>query len=94
LQEAGILLLNQAVLLKGVNNRAITQIELCETLFKYHTLPYYLHQLDTVSGAAHFAVHDSEAISIYRQMQAALPGYLLPRLVKEVPGDFAKQLLR
>jgi EF-P beta-lysylation protein EpmB len=87
LAQAGALLLNQSVLLKGVNNAADTLIRLSETLLAAGVLPYYLHQLDRVQGAAHFEVSDSAAHALVNSMHAALPGYLVPRLVRELP-DF------
>ncbi|WP_041065471.1 EF-P beta-lysylation protein EpmB [Thiolapillus brandeum] len=93
LRHLGIPLLNQAVLLKGINDRAHIQIALSEELFEAGILPYYLHQLDLVRGAAHFAVDDQEAAALYTLMQARLPGYLLPRLVREIPGAQSKTTL-
>jgi len=79
-------LLNQSVLLAGVNDDADTLAELSQRLFTAATLPYYLHQLDPVAGAAHFAVADARAMELHQQLIARLPGYLVPRLVREVPG--------
>ncbi|HTQ35767.1 MAG TPA: EF-P beta-lysylation protein EpmB [Steroidobacteraceae bacterium] len=79
-------LLNQSVLLAGVNDDAPVLAELSRRLFAAATLPYYLHQLDRVAGAAHFAVTDAAALALHRQLHAALPGYLVPRLVREVAG--------
>ena len=93
LSATGATLLNQTVLLAGVNDCADTQIALARRLFACGTLPYYLHQLDKVAGAAHFEVADSAAILIAARMSAALPGYLVPRLVREQPGADAKQPL-
>jgi EF-P beta-lysylation protein EpmB len=86
-----ITVLNQSVLLCGVNDNSDTLRLLSEKLFTYDVMPYYLHQLDPVSGTAHFAVNDTTAISLHQQMAAQLPGYLVPRLVREVPGFAAKQ---
>jgi EF-P beta-lysylation protein EpmB len=85
--------LNQGVLLRNINDNADTLRLLSEKLFAYDVLPYYLHQLDPVTGAAHFAVDDKTAIRLHQQMAAQLPGYLVPRLVREVPGVEAKQSL-
>jgi EF-P beta-lysylation protein EpmB len=85
LRTAGVSLLNQAVLLRGVNDRLDSQAELSEQLFEAGVLPYYLHQLDPVQGAAHFAVSDSAARRLFEAMREYLPGYLLPRLVREIP---------
>lgn len=93
LREAGIVLLNQSVLLKGINDDASTQIQLCESLFSMGVLPYYLHQLDQVQGAAHYAVDDFTALHIHETMAHRLPGYLLPRLVREIAGAKSKQTL-
>jgi EF-P beta-lysylation protein EpmB len=90
LRQAGITLLNQAVLLAGVNDDLETQVKLGEGLFALGILPYYLHQLDSVAGAAHFRVSDAAAQRLHRGMRDRLPGYLLPRLVSEVPGAPAK----
>lgn len=79
-------LLNQSVLLRGVNDDEATLAGLSEQLFAAGTLPYYLHQLDPVAGAAHFAVDDARAREIHQHLLARLPGYLVPRLVREIPG--------
>ncbi len=88
--DFGVTLLNQSVLLRGVNDDATTLISLSEALFDAGTLPYYLHALDPVAGAAHFAVPDPVAQGIHREITARLPGYLVPRLVRELPGAPAK----
>ncbi|WP_456405067.1 EF-P beta-lysylation protein EpmB [Thiolapillus sp.] len=93
LREAGITLLNQSVLLKGINDEASTLVQLCESLFSMGVLPYYLHQLDRVDGAAHFAVDDVTALLLHEDMERLLPGYLLPRLVRETAGAKSKQTL-
>lgn len=85
--QAGVTLLNQTVLLKGVNNSAEVLIELSEQLFNHHLLPYYLHVLDRVQGAQHFDVSSAEAYALYQQMLAKLPGYLVPKLVREEAGQ-------
>lgn len=90
LQLAGILLLNQAVLLNRVNNQITDQIALSETLFSAGVLPYYLHLLDPVQGAAHFNVELDEALILIHQMQSRLPGYLVPKLVREIEGEPSK----
>ncbi|WP_096084967.1 EF-P beta-lysylation protein EpmB [Agaribacterium haliotis] len=90
LSRAGITCLNQAVLLRGVNDSAKSQIELNHSLFKNKVLPYYLHVLDKVRGGAHFDIELSDARIIYEKMRARLPGYLLPKLVKDEPGQTAK----
>lgn len=83
LKQTGVWLLNQAVLLRGVNDRLADQVALSERLFEANIQPYYLHQLDRVQGAAHFAVSDAEAIALHQNMSNALPGYLVPKLVYE-----------
>ncbi|HRO27596.1 MAG TPA: EF-P beta-lysylation protein EpmB [Luteimonas sp.] len=93
LRAAGATLLNQAVLLRGVNDQLDAQVELHERSFAAGVLPYYLHQLDRVAGAAHFEVPDDEALALHAAMRARLPGYLLPRLVREVAGDASKRPL-
>src|SRR5690348_5570363 len=90
LREAGATLLNQSVLLRGVNDDADALTELSERLFACGVLPYYLHQLDRVRGTAHFEVPDARARELVDSMRARLPGYLVPRLVRELPGEGAK----
>jgi EF-P beta-lysylation protein EpmB len=90
LRGAGATLLNQSVLLRGVNDDARALAELSEALFEAGVLPYYLHLLDRVRGAAHFEVPESEARGLYQVLRARLPGYLVPRLVREEPGAPAK----
>lgn len=87
---AGLILLNQSVLLKGVNDDAQTLIALSKRLIDCQVLPYYLHQLDKVSGASHFEVPDTHAIDLISDIREALPGYLVPRLVREVSGKRSK----
>jgi EF-P beta-lysylation protein EpmB len=82
--------LNQSVLLAGVNDDALVLAELSRRLFDCGVLPYYLHQLDKVTGAAHFAVSDVRALALHAAMASALPGYLTPRLVRELPGASGK----
>ncbi len=90
LRESGLTLLNQSVLLRGVNDDAAILAALSEALFEAGVLPYYLHQLDRVAGAAHFEVDDERALALHRGLRARLPGYLVPRLVREEPGAPAK----
>lgn len=85
LRAQGWQLLNQAVLLKGVNDHAETLIELQHKLFDHGVLPYYLHLLDRVSGTAHFEVPLSQAQELLWQMMQKLPGYLVPKLATEIP---------
>ena len=93
LVDAGIPLLNQAVLLRGVNDRAETLAELCRRLVDLRVMPYYLHQLDRVAGAAHFEVPVAKGVRIVEELRASLPGYAVPRYVRERPGRPSKQSL-
>jgi len=94
LRRAGVHVLNQAVLLKGINDDVATLKALSETLFdQAGVLPYYLFVLDPVAGSAHFDISDSEAQALVSQLQQELPGYLLPRLAREIPGKPSKTLL-
>ncbi|MCR6496663.1 KamA family radical SAM protein [Thermomonas sp. S9] len=90
LRAAGASLLNQAVLLRGVNDDVEALAELCERGFAAGVLPYYLHQLDRVAGAAHFEVDDAHALALHAALAARLPGYLVPRLVREIAGQPGK----
>lgn len=85
LSATGTLVLNQSVLLKGVNDDIETLRTLSEALFDHGILPYYLHLLDPVAGAAHFDLPDARARRLYRQLLEQLPGYLVPKLVRESP---------
>jgi EF-P beta-lysylation protein EpmB len=91
--QAGIQLLNQAVLLKGVNDNIESLVALSEALFSVNILPYYLFLLDKVQGAAHFDINEKEAQLLHKQIQAELPGYLVPRLSREVAGQQSKTLI-
>ncbi len=82
-----ITVLNQAVLLKGVNDSAQTLIDLSYRLFEARVMPYYLHVLDKVKGAQHFDLESSKIDDIYRDVLANLPGYLVPKLVREIAGE-------
>ncbi len=93
LRETGVTLLNQSVLLRGVNDDVEVLAELSRRLFDVGVLPYYLHVLDQVRGAAHFAVSDLEARAIAGELASRLSGYLVPRLVREVHGAPAKVTL-
>ncbi len=90
LAETGTTLLNQSVLLRGVNDDVAILEALSRKLFAAGVLPYYLHQLDRVQGAAHFALPDRQAMQLAEQLRSRLPGYLLPRLVRECPGSDSK----
>lgn len=93
LKDANITVLNQAVLLRGVNDEESIQVRLSESLFALGVLPYYLHMLDRVQGTAHFAVSDARAREIHRNIQARLPGFLVPKLVREEAGARNKTLI-
>ncbi len=93
LRQAGATVLNQAVLLRGVNDSVAALAALSERLFEAGVLPYYLHQLDRVAGSAHFEVSDAQALALHQALAAQLPGYLVPRLVREVAGAPAKLAL-
>jgi len=90
LRDGGAVLLNQSVLLRGVNDDGSVLADLSERLFDCGVLPYYLHQLDRVAGAAHFEVDDTRARDLVEELRARLPGYLVPRLVREIAGARAK----
>jgi EF-P beta-lysylation protein EpmB len=90
LRGTGATLLNQTVLLRGVNDSAKVLSGLSEALFEAGVLPYYLNLLDPVAGAAHFDVPEAEALALMTALRAELPGYLVPRLVREVPGAPSK----
>ena len=90
LAQAGATLLNQSVLLCGVNDSADALVNLSTRLFECGVLPYYLHMLDRVRGAAHYDVPESRARKLVRAASARLPGYLVPRLVREEAGAQSK----
>ena len=90
LRGIGVVLLNQSVLLRGVNDGVDALAALCERGFEAGVLPYYLHQLDRVAGAAHFEVGDARALELHAAIAARLPGYLVPRLVREIAGQPGK----
>jgi len=85
LKKSNVTLLNQTVLLAGINDAQDTLERLSERLFECGVLPYYLHQLDRISGAAHFAVPDQQARQLHQNLMTSLPGYLVPKLVRETP---------
>ena len=82
-RQRGVQVFNQSVLLAGINDTASAQVSLSKALWSLGVLPYYLHVLDPVAGAAHFATIDQRAVEIHAAMQRALPGYLVPKLVRE-----------
>lgn len=93
LRSSGAILLQQGVLLKGVNNSADALCELYEKLINCGVMPYYLHLLDHVEGAAHFLVDDVAAKELIGQIRDRLPGYAVPRLARELPGEKSKRVL-
>ena len=90
LRMAGVTLLNQSVLLRGVNDNANTLADLSNVLFDAGVMPYYLHVLDKVQGAAHFMVSDEEARAIVRELLTLVSGYLVPKLAREIGGEPSK----
>jgi EF-P beta-lysylation protein EpmB len=93
LRNSGVHLLNQAVLLKGINDSVETLAQLSEKLIDFGVLPYYLHLLDRVKSAAHFEVQEIEGLMLMRELSTRLPGYLLPRLAREEAGAPSKTLV-
>ncbi len=94
LADAGVVLLNQSVLLRGVNDSADALVDLSTALFEAGVMPYYLHLLDRVHGAAHFEVDEAQAGALMALVRSRLPGYLVPRLVREEVGAPAKTVVR
>ena len=90
LQACGIKVLNQSVLLRGINDSADCLAELSEKLFDCDVMPYYLHLFDPVAGASHFDIEERRAKKIYADLQAILPGFLVPKLVREIPNKPSK----
>ena len=86
IKECHITLLNQSVLLKGINDDAQQLCSLSEKLFDFGIMPYYLHLLDKATGTRHFEVEQNTAIALMDQIKRELPGYLVPKLVRERPG--------
>lgn len=93
LQQHGVVILNQSVLLKGVNDQVQILAELSHSLFRHGVLPYYLHQLDPVTGAEHFQVSKTKAKQIMTALASQCPGYLVPKWVQEIPGEKNKTWL-
>lgn len=93
LHQAGVQLLNQSVLLKGVNDNSQALIALSERLFEAHILPYYLFLLDKVQGAQHFDLSEKTAQLLVKEMSLALPGYLVPKLSREIAGQKSKTII-
>jgi len=90
LRAAGVTLLNQSVLLRGVNDNAQTLAQLSNALFDAGVMPYYIHVLDRVQGAAHFMVEDREARAIMRELLTLVSGYMVPKLAREIGGEPSK----
>ena len=90
IKQSGTILLNQSVLLKGVNDSASTLKQLSLRLFDAGVIPYYLHTLDRVVGSHHFEVRDEIAVKIIKTLSSQLPGYLVPKLVREIEGESEK----
>lgn len=90
LRRADVILLNQSVLLRDINDNVDALAELSEALIDAGVVPYYLHQLDRVQGAAHFEVSDTTALALIDALRCRLPGYLVPRLVRETAGEASK----
>ncbi|QDT46617.1 L-lysine 2,3-aminomutase [Symmachiella dynata] len=90
LVRGGVTVLNQAVLLRGINDTTASQAELCERLVNLGVIPYYLHQLDRVSGAAHFEVPEQTGRVIIAELRERLPGYAVPQFVREIAGESHK----
>jgi EF-P beta-lysylation protein EpmB len=88
--EAGVMLFNQSVLLAGVNDSTAALVDLSLRLIACRVTPYYLHLLDRVNGAAHFEVDEVRAVELHESLKRRLPGYAVPRLVREIPGEPAK----
>jgi EF-P beta-lysylation protein EpmB len=88
--EAGLVVLNQSVLLRGVNDSADALEALCERLIDLGVIPYYLHQLDAVRGAAHFECDVDLGRRLVAELRERLPGYAVPRFVREIPGEPSK----
>ena len=93
LKQAGISVLNQSVLLKGINDSSDQLIALSEKLFDAGIMPYYLHMLDPVQGASHFDVSKKHAVEIFHQIKSEFPGFLTPKLVQERAGETSKTLI-
>ncbi len=93
LRAARVILLNQTVLLKGVNDHLSDLVELSKQLFAMHVIPYYIHQLDPVDGSKHFEVTELRRKRLMRGLLASLPGYMVPKFVQEIPGGASKEWL-
>ena len=92
--DSGIPVLNQAVLLKGINDSEKILFELCEKLIDHRILPYYLHQLDPVEGTMHFEVDSQRGLELIELLRKRLPGYGVPNYVQELAGYSSKMPLK
>lgn len=92
-RRAGVTLLNQGVLLRGVNDNARILTDLSNALFDAGVMPYYLFTLDKVQGATHFMVEDAEAREIVRELMTLVSGYMVPKLAREIGGEPSKTTL-
>lgn len=90
MHKYGITLFNQSVLLRDINDNIEALVALSETLFDARVIPYYLHMLDRVAGASHFEVSNKDALSLVKNLSTRLPGYMVPKLVREISGNAAK----
>ena len=90
LVHSGLTVLNQAVLLRGINDNVDTLAELCNRLADLGVIPYYLHQLDRVAGTTHFEVPERLGRELVNELESRLPGYAVPRYVREIPGATGK----
>jgi len=93
LAQAGLMTLNQSVLLRGINDTVQSLGDLSERLIDLGVMPYYLHQLDRVTGTAHFEVSETEGRRLVAEMRRILPGYAVPRYVQEIPGEPHKTVI-
>jgi EF-P beta-lysylation protein EpmB len=93
IQKLGIPVLNQSVLLKGVNDSQEALLELCNLLINQGILPYYVHQLDRVQGSGHFEVDEERGLELMQEIALQLPGYGVPKYVKEIPGEGSKSFI-
>jgi EF-P beta-lysylation protein EpmB len=91
LRRAGVMLISQSVLLTGVNDSVESLERLFERLLECGVLPYYLHQLDRIAGAAHFEVGRARGLALVQELRQRLPGYMVPRYVEEIPGEPSKR---
>jgi EF-P beta-lysylation protein EpmB len=93
LADGGVTMLNQSVLLRGVNDDVDVLEQLSQLLVDNRVMPYYLHQLDRVAGTAHFETEEQLGVELIRMLRGRLPGYAVPRFVREIPGEASKRVL-